>query len=211
LVIKAMKLSKPRHDGSFSVERALLERRSIRKYMGEPLTLQEVSQLLWAAQGMTDPRGLGTAPSAGALYPLEVYVAVGGVENLGEGVYKYRPQEHCLIKTLDGDKRGELSASALDQNCVREAAIDIGIAAVYERTTSRYGDRGIRYVHIEAGHVSQNVYLQATAMGLGTVAIGAFHDELVKKVLGLREDEWPLYLMPVGKKPCKQGEHAGRR
>ena len=195
-----IKLPGPRYDSDVSVEEALLKRRSIREYTGEPLTLQEVSQLLWAAQGITDPRGLRTSPSAGALYPLEVYVVVGDVENLAKGVYKYKPHEHEIIKVLDGDKREELAKAALGQAWVKEAAINIVITAVYARTTVKYGDRGIRYVHMEAGHAAQNLYLQATAMNLGTVTVGAFHDEQVKEVLNLPKDEQPLYILPVGKK-----------
>jgi len=195
-----IKLPEPRYDSNFSIEEALLKRRSIREYTGEPLTLQEVSQLLWAAQGITDPRGFRTAPSAGALYPLEVYVMVGDVENLTEGVYKYKPAEHELLKLTDGDKRAELSEAALGQDWVKEAAIDIVVTAVYERTTVKYGDRGIRYVHMEAGHAAQNLCLQATALNLGTVTVGAFYDEQVKEVLNLPEDEQPLYIIPVGKK-----------
>jgi len=195
-----IKLPEPRYDSNVSIEEALLKRRSIREYTGEPLTLQEVSQLLWAAQGITDPKGFRTAPSAGALYPLEVYVVVGGVKNLTEGVYKYKPQEHELTKVLDGDKREELTKAALGQAWVKEAAINIVITAVYERTTVKYGDRGIRYVHVETGHAAQNLCLQATAMDLGTVTVGAFYDEQVKEVLNLPRDEQPLYIIPVGKK-----------
>jgi len=195
-----IKLPEPRRDGDVSVEEALSSRRSIREYTGEPLTLQEVSQLLWAAQGITDPRDFRTAPSAGALYPLEVYLVVGDVENLAKGIYKYKPHEHELVKVLDGDIKAELAKAALGQAWVKEAAIDIVIAAVYERTTVKYGDRGIRYVHMEAGHAAQNLCLQATAMDLGIVTVGAFHDEQVKEVLNLPENEQPLYIVPLGRK-----------
>jgi len=193
-------LPEPRYESDVSIEEALLNRRSVRQYTGEPLTIQEVSQLVWATQGITDPRGLRTAPSAGALYPLELYVVVGDVEDLAEGVYRYRPQDHELEKVLDGDMRAELSDAALGQASVRGAAIDIVIAAVYERTTVQYGDRGIRYVHLEAGHAAQNLCLQATAMDLGIVTAGAFTDDQVKEVLNLPENEQPLYIIPVGRK-----------
>ena len=195
-----IELPEPRYESKVSIEEALLSRRSIREYTGEPLTLQEVSQLLWAAQGITDPRGFRTAPSAGALYPLELYVVVGDVENLAKGVYRYEPQEHELIKVLDGDQRLEVAKAALKQESVEKAAIDIVVTAVYERTTVKYGDRGIRYVHMEVGHAAQNLCLQATAMNLGTVTVGAFYDEQVKEVLNLPENEHPLYIIPVGKK-----------
>mgnify|MGYP001084002701 CR=1 FL=1 len=194
-----IKLPEPDHHGEVSVEEALLERRSIRDYTGESLTMGEVSQLLWASQGITDPRGLRTAPSAGALYPLEVYVVVGDVVNLGKGVYMYDPAEHALIKVLDGDARKELAGAALGQEYVEEGAIDVVFTAVYERTTKKYGDRGIRYVHMEAGHAAQNLYLQAAALGLGTVTIGAFDDGDVRKVLNIPPGESPLYIMPVGR------------
>jgi len=145
-------LPTPQYDSNVSIEEVLLKRRSIREYTNEPLTLQQVSQLLWAVQGITDPRGYRTVPSAGALYPLEVYVVVGNVENLEEGVYKYKPHEHELVKVLDGDKRAELAAAALGQTWVKEGAINIVITAVYERTTVKYGGRDIRYVHMEGGH-----------------------------------------------------------
>jgi SagB-type dehydrogenase family enzyme len=175
----AIELPEPRHDSDVSIEQSLLQRRSVRSYTGEPLTLQELSQLLWAAQGITDPRGFRTAPSAGALYPLEVYVVVGDVQDLTPGVYRYEPHEHQLVSIIEGDKRVELADAALAQGCVKEGAVAIVFTAVYERTTRKYGDRGIRYVHIEAGHAAQNLCLQATAMDLGVVAIGAFYDEEV--------------------------------
>ena len=183
-----------------SLEETLLHRRSIRDYTDEALSLEEVSQLLWAAQGITEAWGGRTAPSAGALYPLEVYLVVGDVEDLTPGVYQYRPYGHELVKVKDGDVRGELAEAALGQDSVRNGAIDIVIAAVYERTTVKYGERGIRYVHMEAGHAAQNVYLQATALDLGTVTIGAFYDDSVRDIVGMPGDVAPLYVIPVGKK-----------
>ena len=197
---KVINLPEPQYDSDVSIEQSLLNRRSIRSYTGEPLTLQEVSQLLWAVQGITDPRGFRTAPSAGALYPLEVYLVAGDVEDLTSGVYRYEPDGHQLARIIDGDKRAELADAALAQPCVKEGAISIVFAAVYERTTVKYGDRGIRYVHMEAGHAGQNLCLQATAMGLGVVTVGAFHDEQVSKLLNLPQDEKPLYIIPVGRK-----------
>ncbi|RLC70773.1 MAG: nitroreductase [Chloroflexi bacterium] len=194
-----VRLPSPELKGKVSVEEALLKRRSVRDYRDEPLTLEEVSQLLWAAQGITDPRGFRAAPSAGATYPLETYLVVGRVEGLAPGLYHYDPAKHRLVKLNDQDLRVELAAAALGQEWVKEAAVDIVFAAVYERTTQRYGNRGIRYVHMEVGHVGQNVYLEAVALGLGTVVIGAFYDDQVKKVLDLPEDEHPLYIMPVGR------------
>ncbi|MGQ9788211.1 MAG: SagB/ThcOx family dehydrogenase [Candidatus Hadarchaeaceae archaeon] len=193
-------LPPPRLDSDFSIEEALLMRRSTREYTGEPLTLTEISQLLWAAQGITDPRGYRTAPSAGGLYPIEVYLVAGDIENLEAGVYRYLPRAHELVKIKSGDLRGPLSTAALGQIWVKDAAADLVIMGVYERTTVKYGDRGIRYVYMEAGHVAQNICLQATALGLGTVTVGAFYDDQVQEILMAAENEKPLYLMPVGRK-----------
>ena len=195
-----IELPEPRYHSDVSIEQSLLQRRSIRSYTGEPLTLQEVSQLLWAAQGVTDPGGFRTAPSAGALYPLELYVVAGDVQDLAPGVYKYEPGEHQLLRAMDGDKRAELADAALAQSCVEEGAIVFVFTAVYERTTVKYGDRGVTYVHIEVGHAAQNLCLQATAMDLGAVTIGAFYDEEVAELLNLPDEEQPLYIIPVGRK-----------
>jgi SagB-type dehydrogenase family enzyme len=195
-----IELPEPQYDSDVSIEQSLLRRRSVRNYTGESLTAQELSQLLWAAQGVTDPRGFRTAPSAGALYPLELYVVAGDVQNLSPGLYRYQPDEHQLLRTMKGDKRAELAEAAVWQDFVGEGAIVIVFTAVYERTTVKYGDRGIRYVHMEAGHAAQNLCLQSTAMGLGVVTVGAFYDEEVAKLLGLPEDEHPLYIIPVGLK-----------
>jgi len=172
-----IKLPEPIYKSNISVEEALSKRRSIRTYSGENLTIEEVSQLLWAAQGITSPWGGRTAPSAGALYPLELYLIVGDIEGIDKGVYKYRPEEHELEKVAEGDKRAELAEAAVRQEHVRDAAIDIVFTAVYARTTWKYGERGVRYVYMEAGHAAQNVYLQAVSLNLGTVVIGAFFDD----------------------------------
>jgi SagB-type dehydrogenase family enzyme len=197
---EVIKLPEPQYDSDVSLEQSLLERRSVRDYSGQPLTLQEISQLMWAAQGLTDPRGFRTAPSAGGLYPLELYIVVGDVEDLLPGVYRYQPDGHQLVKTADGDKRAELAQAALEQEWVEEGAVDFVFTAVYERTTGKYGQRGIRYVHMEAGHAAQNLCLQATALGLGAVTIGAFYDDQISRLLNLPADEQPLYVIPVGRK-----------
>jgi SagB-type dehydrogenase family enzyme len=196
---EAIPLPPPRTDGPVSVEAALASRRSVRAYRLEPLSLAEVAQLLWAAQGITDPRGYRAAPSAGALYPLELYLVCGRVDGLEPGIYRYDPEAHTLGMVAPGDARDDLARAALDQSPVRDAAIDLVFTTVYERTTGKYGDRGHRYVHMEAGHAAQNVYLQSTAMDLGTVAVGAFEDAAVQRLLRLPEDETPLYIMPVGR------------
>ncbi|MFH0914359.1 MAG: SagB/ThcOx family dehydrogenase [Chloroflexota bacterium] len=195
-----LKLPQPRLESSFSLEEALVGRRSVREFTDEPLTLQEVSQLLWSAQGRTSSWGR-TVPSAGALYPLEVYLAAGRVNGLSPGIYRYQPEGHGLIRLSDKDVRGELAQAAVGQGWMADGAISIIITGVYQRTTLKYGERGIRYVHMEAGHAAQNIYLQATALNLGTVGVGAFYDDQVRAILGIPEEETPLYILPVGRKP----------
>jgi SagB-type dehydrogenase family enzyme len=195
-----IKLPVPEITGLVSLEETLFERRSIRDYADTPLSIKEVSQLLWAAQGITVSWGGRTAPSAGGLYPLEVYFAANRVDTLPSGVYKYIPDGHELIKIKEADVSTELYEAVLSQQWVKDGAIVIVMAAVYERTTQKYGDRGIRYVDIEVGHAAQNICLQATALNLGAVTIGAFYDDQVKNVIGLADSETPLYVIPVGKK-----------
>jgi SagB-type dehydrogenase family enzyme len=188
------------HRGVKSVEEALVERRSVREYTPEPISLAELAQLLWAAQGITGADNLRTAPSAGALYPLEVYAVAGKVKGISSGIYKYHPVRHSLVRHLKGDIRGQLAAVALHQSCVKDAAVVLIITAIYDRTTSKYGSRGIRYVDMEVGHAAENVHLQAVALGLGMVMIGAFEDLRVKQILDLPNEEQPLYLLPIGRK-----------
>ena len=161
--------------------------------------MAEVSQLLWATQGITDPEGKRTAPSAGALYPLEVFLVAGKEGALPAGVHRYRPREHDLVCLADGDRRAKLAAAALGQDWLADAPVTIAIAAVYDRTARKYRQRAERYVPMEAGHAAQNVHLQAVALDLGTVVVGAFDDVEVKRVLSLAPNEQPLCLMPVGK------------
>ncbi len=191
-----------KEEGETSLKEVLEERRSVREYKAEAISLREVSAVVWAAQGITEKeRGFRVAPSAGATYPLEVYLVAGDVEDLDSGVYRFLPERETIKKVLEGEKRDELSQAALGQRSIKEAPASIVITAVYERTTTRYGERGVRYVHMEAGHVGQNIYLQCESLGLGTVAIGAFDDKDVQKVLHLPSEEVPLYIFPLGKKP----------
>lgn len=192
-------LPKPLFDGKFSTEEALKRRRSVRAYGDKPLTLQEVSQILWAAQGITGSYGMRTAPSAGALYPIELYLVAGRIDELAAGIYRYRPKGHELLKLAEGDKRRDLYLAALEQESVRDGAAAIVIAAVYGRTTIKYGKRGMRYVHMEVGSVAQNIYLQAASLKLGTVFIGAFDDDMVKRVINMPDGEEPLAIMPLGR------------
>jgi SagB-type dehydrogenase family enzyme len=192
-----LKLPQPETRGDISLEQAIGKRRSLRHYSGS-LTLADVSQLLWAAQGVTHPDGYRAAPSAGALYPLEVYLAVGEVDGLSAGIYRYRPDEHDLIQLATTDPRKELASAAHGQSFMQTAAAVLVITGVYERTRKKYGKRARRYVHMEVGHAAQNVYLQAQTRDLGTLIMGAFNDERIQAVLGLPEDHQPLGLMPVG-------------
>lgn len=194
-----IKLPEFMSDSKVSVEAALRARKSIRSYQGKDLTLAEVSQLLWAAQGITRKNGMRTAPSAGALYPLEVYLVVGQIEQFPVGIYKYRTQGHELVQVSDEEKRQALAAACYGQSCIERGAINIVIAAVYERTAHKYGERAVRYVHMEVGHAAQNIYLQGVALELGTVVVGAFDDSRVKKTLLMDADEYPLCIMPVGR------------
>ena len=194
-----LRLPEPKLDGSIAVEEALHRCRSVREYQSGELTLAEISQLMWAGQGITDPRGFRTAPSAGALYPLELSLIVGEVSGLATGVYRYKPKEHALWLISKTDLRVSLTRASWQQDIIKDAAALLVISGIYQRTTKKYGDRGIRYVHMEAGHTAQNIFLQATALGLSMVVIGAFDDELVKKILDFSDQEHPLYLIPVGK------------
>lgn len=192
-------LPDPLVEGSVSIEKSLRNRRSVRAYAKGPLSLQQVSRLLWAAQGVTHGRFMRTAPSAGALYPLETYLVAGQVENLPAGVYRYLPSRHELAVILSGDTGDRLCGAALRQDPVCAAPASIVFSAVFSRTTGKYGRRGIRYAWMEAGAAAQNVALQAVSLGLGTVVIGAFDDDAVRKVLTLPDGEEPMLIMPVGR------------
>lgn len=193
-------LPAPPAAGAMSLEEALARRRSVREFASGALTLAEASRLAWAAQGVTEPERR-TAPSAGATYPLEVYLVAGDVKNLAAGVYRYLPGLHRLEAVADGDIRLPLAAAAVGQQWVSRAALVVVIAAVFERTTARYGKRGERYVHMEAGHAAQNLLLQATALGLGATPVGAFNDAEVARLLHLPAGATPLYIIPVGRHP----------
>jgi len=196
---KEIKLPEPVLKGKISLEETIYKRRSIRNFKEGVLTLNQVSQLLWAAQGITDKeRGFRAAPSAGATYPMEIYLFVGNVQGLIPGIYKYNPFAHSIVILEQGDKRKELRVACLNQETITMAQIVIVVTAVFERTTKVYGNRGVMYVYMEAGHIGQNIYLQAETLNLGTVAIGAFRDDEVKKILKLSDKEHPLYIFPVG-------------
>jgi SagB-type dehydrogenase family enzyme len=194
----SIQLPSPETKGKISVEESLAKRRSVRNYQNIPLSIKELSQILWAAQGITAKWGGKTAPSAGATYPLEIYVVVGEVEKIEPGLYHYIPSSHKLDSVFKGDIRDKLCSACLSQQSVKKAPVVIIIAANFSRTEKRYGKRTTQYVYIETGHAGQNIYLQAETLGLGTVAIGAFDEKQLKELLKINEQV--VYVMPVGKK-----------
>jgi SagB-type dehydrogenase family enzyme len=184
----------PAVDGPVSIEKALLERRSVRSYKNEPLTMADISQILWAAQGITEPkRGLRTTPSARAMYLLNTYLIVGNVTGLSEGMYKYQPQGHKIVKVANGDKKAHLY-KAVGQVPIKNAPATLVFSGMSDRSSNP------RWMYLEGGHVAQNVFLQAQSLKLGTVIIGGFKDEEVRKALNLSEKEQPIYIMPLGRK-----------
>jgi SagB-type dehydrogenase family enzyme len=205
-----IKLPPPQLKGKFSLEETIAKRRSVRRYRAEPLALSQLSQILWSAQGITGRRMFRAVPSAGATYPLEIFVFVGRQsiivseakqppEELQAGIYHYEVDSHSLSLHKSGDLRPDLARAALEEEFIIEAPVDIVICALYYRTSYRYGRRGERYVHMEVGHAGENIHLQAVALGLATVEVGAFHDEEVREILGVEEQIKPLYIMPLGK------------
>ncbi|MFH1404187.1 MAG: SagB/ThcOx family dehydrogenase [Candidatus Altiarchaeota archaeon] len=196
----AVSLPEPVLKGGLSVEEALSSRRSVRSYSSGSATKGELGQMLWAAQGVTSEWGGRTAPSAGSTYPLETYVVVGDVEGLEPGVYEYDPKTHSIIQKNGGDLREALAREALGQGMISKAQFTIILSIAYERATGRYGERGVMYAHMEAGHAGQNIYLQAESLGLGTVAVGAFNPEGVAELLDIPEGETVAYLFPVGRR-----------
>ena len=198
-----MKLPQPRIEGDVSLERTIKNRRTIRSFTSEHLTQKQFSQLLWAAQGITTDRGyLRAAASAGALYPIDLYAVVGeqGVEGTKAGVYHYEPRGHSLSLVTQGDLRNGVARASLSQMWMARPPLSLVITAEYDRITIKYGNRGVRYAMIEAGHIGQNIFLQAEALGLGAGIVGAFNDEDVARVMGIPRSHEPLLIMPVGYK-----------
>ena len=188
-------LPAPHTSGPVSLEAAIAQRRSVRRYAPGDLSLEQIGQLLWAAQGITGDRvALRAAPSAGACHPLEFYVC------RASGVWHYEPRHHRLTRHLEQDIRGPLAAAAWGQQFIAEAPCVFAISAIFERTTRRYRERGrLRYVPIDVGHAAQNLLLQAVALELVSVPVGAFDDAAVRQVLGLPRQEELLYILPVGR------------
>lgn len=196
----AIVLKQPKYNSNVSVEVSILKRRSVRSFANESVSFEDFSQILWSAYGITDKvRNFHSVPSAGAIYPLEVFVVVNNVRNIPVGIYKYFPEDHKILCIKDGDYRKDLFDFSYGQMPVKESAFVVIFCANYEKTMARYRQRGIKYVDIEVGHCGQNVYLQCVSLGLGTVAIGAFDENRVKSMLDLDSKIIPIYLMPVGK------------
>ncbi len=195
---KAIELPKVKPENKDNFQDLLYTRQSIRNFAPGLLNLEQIAKLVFAAQGITRKDRFRTVPSAGALYPLEVYLVCGEVKDLFSGVYKYRPQEHDLLMLEKGDKRQVLSAACLGQQWIAEAQIAVIICAVYERVTNKYGQRGIQYVHIESGCAAQSLSLQVANLDLGTTVVGAFQDNKVAQVIGAEKKEVPLVVMPIG-------------
>lgn len=196
-----IELPLPKKTGELSIEKAISGRRSHREFSSESLTTAQISQILWAAQGVTnEAKGYRAAPSAGALHPLELYLVVkdGGASDMEPGVYHYLPAEHSIEKILEEDVTSDLDAAALGQSFIGDAPVSLVITAEYARVTGKYGERGRRYVHMEAGHAAQNVYLQAESLKLATVTVGAFDDEKIVNILQIPVSHEPLYIMPIG-------------
>jgi len=193
-----VKFSEPRQHGDAPVEHCIRWRRSVRGFPARTLTEDELGQLLWAAQGITATDGKRAVPSAGALYPLELYVVSGDVEGLASGVYRYSPKSHELLLVTASHQREKLVDAARGQEWIASAPAVICVAAVFERTMAKYGNRGRGYVYMEAGHAAESLMLQAVALGLAATMVGAFADDEVKHLLNLAAGEIPVCLLPVG-------------
>lgn len=178
--------------GVASLDDAMLRRRSVRSFSSRPLTRREIGQLCWAAAGLTGPGDLRTAPSAGAIYPLALHVVHAS------GVFRYRPRGHVLERVATDDRRMSLVHATRGQEAVRQAGASFVITASLGPMHAKYGERAERYVALEAGHVAQNVLLEATALAIGGVPVGAFDDELVRRVVGVSRDDRPLYVIALG-------------
>jgi SagB-type dehydrogenase family enzyme len=190
--------TEPHRHGGMAVERCIRQRRSTREFRDRALAKDELGQLLWAAQGITAADGKRAVPSAGALYPLELYADCGNVGSLASGVYRYSPERHELRLVAAGDHREKLVYAARGQDWIASAPAVICIAAAFERTTVKYDNRGRGYVYMEAGHAAESLMLQAVALGLATTMVGAFDDEETMHLFHLAPNETPLCLLPVG-------------
>jgi SagB-type dehydrogenase family enzyme len=199
---EAVKLPPPGKMGGMPLAQALEVRRTVRRFAARPLEFRQISQLLWSADGVSDLRGFRTSPSAGGTYPLDLYLVVGekGVRDLPAGVYHYQVEAHALALLAPGDARAAVARAALHQDWMAQAPVMVAITGQYRRCSARYGDRGVRYTHMEAGNVSQNLSLAAEGLGLGSGIVGAFEDRALAQVLKLPQGHEPLLVIPVGYK-----------
>ncbi len=189
-----IRLPKPQTNGSFSLEQALANRRSVREFTDEPLTISQIGQLCWAAQGITEPnKAFRTAPSAGAVYPIQLYVL------LPEGLYVYLPEKHELSLVIGKDLRYSVFNSSFNQRVVQKAPCTFMITGNSKKVEAKYRNRGEKFTYIETGHIAQNIHLQAVTLGLGSVSIGIMDAKTIAQVCKLPENLDVLYLVPVGK------------
>lgn len=193
LAEKSIKLPEPKTSGKMSVEESIWRRRSERSFYPNELTIDQLSQLLWAGQGITEKTwGFRAAPSSGALYPLTLYVLKK------DGIFKYVPDGHKLVQTLAEDRRPSLVRASLGQSYIGEAPVVIAICGNFRISEAKYGQRAYRYLNMEVGHIAENIHLQAVAMGLVSLPIGAFWDDVVAKALELPDTQDPFYIIPIG-------------
>ena len=197
---KVLPLEPPEREGGRGLWETVERRRSVRRYVNRPVSSRELSQLLWVSYGMTGRAEGRASPSAGACYPLEVYPCVRSVEGFDPGVYHYRSDLHSLELVREGDVSRELAGAALGQGMVASAGVNFVITAVFARSSSRYRQRGYRYVYLDAGALGEHVHLASTALGLGSCLIGAFQDDAVESVIGADgEEEQAVYMVSVGR------------
>ena len=193
-------LPAPTLKGATSLEETLTQRRSLRAFAPDPISLAHVGQLAWSAQGVTEAAtGYRTAPSAGGTLPIEVDLVVHGVPDLEDGVYRYEPGAHALRRRLAGDRRQAVADATLNQGFVADAPVILALSSVAARTSPKFGAFTERLIDMEVGHVGQNVSLQAVALGLATVVVAGFREAELAAALELAEGERPIYLMPVGR------------
>jgi SagB-type dehydrogenase family enzyme len=207
--IKRFSLQSGIEGGGEPLWEVMAGRRSIRDFSPEAISLRELSQLIWATQGITgNAYGflLRVIPSAGALYPIETYVVVNRVEALERGIYHFSVRKNELEQLAEGDFGLRVAASALDQSMAAGASVVFVWTAIVERTKWKYRERGYRYLYLDAGHIGQNLYLAAASLGLGCCTIGAFYDDEVNQVIGVDgQQETAVYLGAVGR-VYKRGE-----
>ncbi len=191
-------LPTPKKIGDLSLGEVISSRRTKRDLIEESLSLADIAQILWAGQGITDPGKIKkSAPSAGAIYPFKIYLSAKNVEDLKEGIYKYLPQEHEL-KLINEKISEDIEKATFDQSFIKKAAVNLFLVADYKKTTESYGSRGRRYVHMEAGHIAQNICLQTESLSLSTVLVGSFDDEKMAEIFKL-EKEKVVYILSIGK------------